>query len=97
MGLFDAPEVHNLSEDFPEGTPMRIHWYTFDGPQPTSFGPRSQATIGVTLPDGKETEAVSYRVWGTLADQISKADDSDFDNPVTIRKEGRMNVWAPVT
>lgn len=95
MGLFAEPEQHNFSEDYPIGTPVRIHWATYDGMVPTQFGQRAQATIGVTPPDGKEEDAVTYRVWGTLAEQIQSAEDSDFDNPVTTEVSGKRNVWRP--
>lgn len=94
MSIFDPPNDKKLSDDYPPGTTFILYAGTYEGVRDTSFGPQSSATVKVG-PVDQSSEPLSYKVWGTLADQVAQIETGDLPQTVKIGKQGNRNVWIP--
>lgn len=95
MSIFDPPNEDKLTDDFPEGTSFMLLDGDYEGIKNTSFGPQASASV-TCGPVDRSSEAKTYKVWGTLAEQVAQIEHGDLPQMVKIGKQGRRNVWLPV-
>ena len=92
MSLFDEPKREGLSDVFPHNTLFWLLTANYEGIQPTEYGESPQAAI-TACPVDKLDDTKQFRVWGTLAEQISQMDENDIPAEVEVAKLGRKNIW----
>lgn len=96
MGLFDPPNDKTLQDDYPLGTPFRLYSGDYEGMRDTRFGSQSSASVSAGPADGSGSP-LTYKVWGTLAEQVAGIEPGDLPQLVKVSKLGDRNVWTPVT
>lgn len=96
MSIFDPPNDKKLSDDYPYGTVLKLYSGTYEGIRDTQFGPQASASVEVGPANGAG-EQLTYKVWGTLAEQVAQIEPGDLPQLVKVSKMGSRNVWTPVT
>lgn len=96
MSLFDPPNDKKLSDDFPAGKPFMLYSGTYEGIRDTQFGPQSSASVSAG-PADRSGQPLTYKVWGTLAEQVAQIEAGDLPQLVKVAKDGNRNIWTPVT
>lgn len=92
MSIFDKPKQESLSSVFGHNKLFWLLSASYEGIQPTEFGDSPQASITVCEVE-KNDEPKQFRVWGSLAEQISQMDEGELPAEVEVGKLGRKNIW----
>jgi hypothetical protein len=96
MGIFDPPNDKRLSDDYPYGTVLKLYAGNYEGMRDTQFGPQASASVDVG-PANNVGELLTYKVWGTLAEQVAQLEQGELPQLVKVAKQGNRNVWVPCT
>lgn len=93
MGAFDNPR--KLTDAFPHGT--QFVWYggEYQGSVQTDYG-ENQKAVMLVAPCDNVGDKQEYVVWGVMADQVRRMEDSDLPSVCVIGKDKRANVIQQV-